>query len=218
MPRPSSLKPKTLPAPTCRSSSSTSSTPSSYAASWRSASCACAAATAATTSWLRSAATGAASVPRAGYGACSRRRRTGWAWRRPIIWRDAWLSGNAIGLQPAHGSWEDASRHCGRRGGGSWPRCSGHCLARRRGSCLYPGPALNFELERRDAAACAPRRLGRPQTPRRRVAPSNSRLPRTSARVWGSGTASCRPNVSSTRSTPRPPIPVKPPPPRGFRK
>ena len=116
-PRPSSLKPKTLPAPTCRSPSSTSSTPSSNAASWRRASCACAAATAATTGWSRSAATGAASVPRAGYGACPRRRRTGWAWRRPIIWRGAWLAGNAIGLQAAQGSSEDASQHSGPRGG-----------------------------------------------------------------------------------------------------
>ena len=119
-PRRSSLKPKTLPAPTCRSSSSTSSTPSSNAA-WRRASCACAAATAATTSWSRSAATGAASVPRAGYGACSRRRRTGWAWRRPIIWRGAWLAGNAIGLQAAHGSLEDALQHSGPRGAGRGP-------------------------------------------------------------------------------------------------
>ena len=41
-PRVSWLRPKTLPAPTCRSSSKTSSTPSSNAASWPTASCACA--------------------------------------------------------------------------------------------------------------------------------------------------------------------------------
>ena len=75
-PRPSSPKPKTLPAPTCRSSSKTSSTPASNAASWPTASCACAAATVGTTSWSRSAASGAGSAPHAARGGWRKRRRT----------------------------------------------------------------------------------------------------------------------------------------------
>ena len=63
----SSHRPKTLPAPICRSLSKTSSTPSWSAASWRTGSCACAAVTAATTSWSRSAASAGGGCP--SYGA-----------------------------------------------------------------------------------------------------------------------------------------------------
>ena len=69
-----SPRPKRPPAPACRNSSKTSSTPSWSAASWRTASCACAAPIVATTSSWRSVASAAGSVPRAGRG----------AWRRPL--------------------------------------------------------------------------------------------------------------------------------------
>ncbi len=78
MPRPSSPRPKRPPAPTCRSSSKTSSTPSSNAASWPMASCGCAAPTAATTSWSRSAASAGGFAPRAARDAWRRPRRIWW--------------------------------------------------------------------------------------------------------------------------------------------
>jgi hypothetical protein len=76
--RPSSPRPKMLLAPTCPSSSKTTSTPSSSTASWPTASCACIAATAARTSWSPSAASGAGSAPHAAHCAWHRRRRPWW--------------------------------------------------------------------------------------------------------------------------------------------
>ena len=73
-----SHRPKTLPAPICRSLSKTSSTPSWSAASWRTGSCACAAATAATTSWSRSAASAGGVARHTVPGAWTRRSCALW--------------------------------------------------------------------------------------------------------------------------------------------